>query len=144
VTKAFAAFAQTAPAISSAFSAAQFQKLLRLIDTAGAKDSLPAPRGSMLGLGTDSKGDVPCVEVDTGDDRYSLARSAVDPKEFMVLADAGNDTAYLFSTHADFRPIKAIVLHAAENPKVADPSAPETQALFQKAIVAWRTELDKK
>jgi hypothetical protein len=140
------AIAQTPATNASAapLSAAQIRKLLRLLETSGSRDSVPAPRGNMLGLGTDSKGDLPCIEVSTADDRYAIARSSVDPKEFMLLADADNDSFYFFSMKADFRLVKAIFLHAADAPKPADPAAAETQTVFQKAMSAWKSELDKK
>ena len=129
--------AQETPPISTA----QLQKMLKYLDTVGAKETFPAPTAASLGFSGDAAQPLPVVMIWTTDRTIYFCRSELDPADYIVWVRVANDKAasYMFSTHADFKIIHALYLHTDSFPQPIDIDSNEVRAVYKKAL----TELAK-
>lgn len=136
-TAATCASAQEAPPISTA----QFHKMQRYLDTIGAKDTFPAPTAASLGLSGDVAQALPVVMVWNKEHTIYFCRSKLDPADYIVWTRVADDKAasYMFSTHADFKLVRALYLHSDQFPQPKNIHSPEIQAIYKNAL----TELAK-
>lgn len=133
------AFAEEASPISPA----RYQKLLKFIDTLGAKEEFPAPTAQNLGLSDDANKALPVVSVVTGDRRVYFCRSQLDPSDYIVWFRINADTSYMFSTHPDFKLLRALQLKANSFPQSEDVNAAEIRTKYREALEVLAKDLDK-
>lgn len=139
VVSATFALAQEAPPISST----QLQKMLKFLDAIGAKETFPAPVAHELGLSDDMQKELPITVIVTNDHKVYFCRSVLDPKDFIVwVRSPDNVSSYMFATHADFKPVRALYLHTDDFPRALDVNAKEPQAVYKKALAALAKDVD--
>jgi hypothetical protein len=132
--------AQEAPPISTA----QFQKMQKYLDTVGSKDTFPPPTAASLGLSSDVAQELPVVSIKTNDHTVYFCRSELNPADFIVWTRVAGDTdsSYMFSTHSDFKMIRALYLHTERFPQPIDIDSNEVRAVYKKALVALAKDID--
>jgi hypothetical protein len=129
---------------SSPISPAQLQKILKFVDTIGAKQEFPPPTAQNLGLSSDPNQVLPVVVVVTDDHKVYFCRSGLNPADFIIwVRAADNESSYMFLTQADFKLIRAMRLRNQAFPDMLDASASQTLALFKDALVALAKDVDK-
>lgn len=134
------ACAQEAPPIS----AAQIQKLLKSVDTIGAKQTFPAPTAQSLGLTPDPLLALPVVMIVTDDHSVYLARSEINRSDYIIWVRTPDNTAsYMFATHPDFEPTHGLYLRANDFPMSIDLNATQVQAVYRAALTALGKDADK-
>ena len=78
-------------------SAAQLQKILKFVDTIGAKQEFPPPTAQNLGISSDPNQALPVVAVVTDDHQVYFCRSALNPADYIIWArTADNELLYFF------------------------------------------------
>ena len=114
LTPGMLASAQDAPSISPA----QLQKILKFVDTIGAKEEFPAPTALSLGVSDDPSKVLPVVVVVvvvTDDHKVYFCRSEFDPADYLIWSrTADKDSSYLFRTRSDFKWIRAKRQYASD------------------------------
>jgi len=125
-------------------SPAQFQKLLKFMDTIGAKELFPAPTAQNLGFSGDASQDLPVVVVVTNDHKVYFCRSQLDANDYVVwVRSPDNQASYMFSTHADLKLFRALYLRSDAFPKVDDVNSPQVQAIYRDALTALAKDVDQ-
>ncbi len=134
-----AVLAQDAPPISQA----QLQKLLKFIDTIGAKQEFPAPTAQNLGISADPAQTLPVILVVTNDHKVYFGRSELNPADFIIWARTpDNNASYMFSTRADLKLIRALYMRNDQFPDVVDGSSSQVQAVYKSALAALAKDVD--
>jgi hypothetical protein len=128
----------------SPISPAQLQKLLKFVDTIGAKQEFPPPTAQNLGLSSDPNLVLPVVVVVTDDHNVYFCRSGLNPADYIVWVRApDNQASYMFLTHADFKLIRAMRLLKEGFPDMLDVAASQTLSIYKYALVALAKDVDK-
>jgi len=139
LTAGMLASAQDAPLISPT----QFQKLQKFIDTIGAKQEFPAPTALNLGFSTDPTGPLPVVVVVTNDHQVYFCRSELNPKDYIIwVRSPDNQASYMFSTHADFKLVRALYLSNNKFPDIVDGNSTKIQTIYKDALMALAKDAD--
>jgi hypothetical protein len=131
--------AQEAPPLSPA----QLQKILKFVDTIGAKEEFPPPTAQNLGVSTDANLALPVTVVVTNDHNVYFARSELNPADYIIwVRTSDKESSYMFLTHADLKLVRALHLRTNGFPDVlAAPPAP-IQAMYKNALVALGKDVD--
>src|SRR5271170_2944297 len=80
-------------------SPAQLQKILKFVDTIGAKQEFPPPTAQNLGISNDPNQILPVVAVVTDDHKVYFCRSELNPADYIIWARTpDNDSSYVFLT----------------------------------------------
>jgi hypothetical protein len=126
-------------------SATQFQKLQKFLDTIGGKENFPAPMSEALGFSNDLTAVLPVLQITTDDHTVYFSRSQLNPEDYIIWArtKGDNQSSYMFSTHSDFKLIRALYLHTNDFPKLQDINSPKIQTLYRNALVALAKDVDK-
>jgi hypothetical protein len=125
--------AQDAPPISPA----QLQKLLKVVDTIGAKEEFPAPTAQNLGISTDPTRTLPVILIVTNDHTVYFGRSQIDPADYIIwVRSPDSNASYMFSTRSDFKLIRALYLRADGFPDIVDGDTTQVQEIYKKALAA--------
>jgi hypothetical protein len=133
------ALAQDAPPISSA----KLQKILKFVDTIGAKQEFQAPTALQLGFSTDPTQTLPVALVMTNDHTVYFGRSELNPADYVIWARTpDNKASYMFSTHADFKLIRALYLRDDAFPDIVDANSSQIQTIYKKALAALVKDVD--
>jgi len=132
--------AQEAPPITPA----QLQKVLKFVDTIGAKEEFPAPTAHSLGISGDAKLALPVTVVVTDDHKVYFCRSELNPEDYIVwVRTSDKESSYMFLTHADLKLVRGLFLHEGAFPQVIEnPSAP-VQAIYKNALLALGKDVDR-
>ena len=133
--------AQDAPLISPA----QLQKLLKFMDfaPADAKHEFPPPTAHSLGFSNDPNQILPVVMAVTNDHKVYFCRSELNPKDYIIwVRTPDNDASYMFSTHADFKLIRALHLSNSKFPDIVDGNSIKVQTIYKNALVALAKDVD--
>ena len=131
--------AQDAPPISQA----QLQKILKFVDTIGAKQEFPAPTAQNLGISTDPTQKLPVAMVVTNDHKVYFGRSELNPADYIIWARTpDNNASYMFSTHADLKLIRALYMRNDQFPDIADGNSSQVQAVYKSALAALAKDVD--
>lgn len=134
------ATAQEAPSIS----APQFQRILKFLDTIGAKTTLAPPTSQNLGLSDDPKAALPVVSIRTNDRKVYFSRSELNPDDYIVVVRGPDSTySYMFLTHADLKLVRGLYLEINDFPKDADITSPKVRAIYDGALIALVKDADK-
>jgi hypothetical protein len=133
------ASAQDAPPISPA----QLQKILKFVDTIGAKQEFPAPAAQNLGISSDPTQTLPAVMVATNDHKVYFGRSELTPADYIIWTRAPDNSAtYMFSTHADFKLVRALYLRDDSFPDIADSNSSQIQTIYKNALAALAKDVN--
>ena len=125
-------------------SPAQLQKILKFVDTIGAKEEFPQPTAQNLGLSSDPNLVLPVVVVVTDDHNVYFCRSGLNPADYIVWVRApDNQASYMFLTHADFKLIRAMRLLKEGFPDMLDVAASQTLSIYKYALTALAKDVDK-
>ena len=141
LTAGMLASAQDAPLISPS----QLQKILSFMDFSpvDAKHEFPPPTALNLGFSTDPALPLPVVMVVTNDHKVYFCRSELDPKDYIVwVRTADKDASYMFSTHADFKLVRALHLRANKFPDVIDGNSTQVQTIYKNALMTLAKDVD--
>ena len=134
------ASAHAAPALSEG----QFHKLIKFIETAGAKQEFPAPTAQSLGFSDDPTRALPVLLVVTDDHKVYFARSRLNQNDYVVwVRTPGNKASYMFSTHADLKLMHALYLEENEFPQPLDVGSEKVQTMYRDALAALAKDIDK-
>jgi hypothetical protein len=140
LTANMAALAQDAPA---PISPAQLQKILKFVDTIGAKQEFPAPTAQNLGISTDPTQTLPVVLVVTNDHKVYFGRSELNPADYIIwVRTPGNEASYMFSTHADLKLIRALYMRDNAFPDIVDANLSQIQDAYKSALAALAKDVD--
>jgi len=124
-------------------SAAQLQKVLKFIDTIGAKEDLPPPTAQNLGLSNDANQALPVTVVVTDDHKVYFCRSELNQADYIVWARTSDkDASYMFLTHADLKLVRALHLRFNGFPDVMDNPPAQVRAIYNDALVALGKDVD--
>jgi hypothetical protein len=133
------AAAEAAPPIS----AAQLQKIMKFVETIGAKEDLPPPTAQNLGVSNDANQALPVTVVVTDDHKVYFCRSELNPTDFIVWARTSDkDSSYMFLTHADLKLVRALHLRFNGFPDVMDAPPAPVRAIYKDALVALGKDVD--
>src|SRR5580692_7900051 len=78
-------------------SPAQLQKILKFVDTIGAKEEFPPPTAQNLGISSDPNQTLPVTVVVTDDHQVYFCRSELDRADYIVWARTSDkDSSYMF------------------------------------------------
>jgi hypothetical protein len=133
------ASAEEAPPISPA----QLQKILKFVDTIGAKQEFPPPTAQSLGISGDPSQTLPVVTVVTDDHKVYFCRSQLDPTDYIIWSRTGDkESSYLFRTRADFKLIRALYLHNETFPLVVDSTSNQVLTVYKDALAALAKDVD--
>jgi hypothetical protein len=138
-TTAMPAVARDAPLVS----AAQFQKIQKVLDTAGVKTTFPAPTAQNLRLSKDPGETLDVVQMMTSDHMVYFCRSLANPADFILWVRAGEDASYMFSTQSDFKPIAGMYLRIGDFPQEQDVSSPNVLAVYEHALSELAKDVDR-
>jgi hypothetical protein len=128
----------------SPISPAQLQKILKFVDTIGAKQEFPPPTAQNLGLSSDPNLVLPVVVVVTDDHKVYFCRSELNPADYIIWVRApDNQSSYMLLTHADFKLIRAMRLRNEGFPDMLDVTASQTLGIYKDALVALAKDVDK-
>jgi hypothetical protein len=137
---ATSAFAADSPGLSPA----QLQKVLKALDAMGAKTTLPAPAALNLGFSSDPTQELPVQQVVTDDHTVYFLRSELKPDDYVIwVRAAGNTSSYMFSTHADLKPVRALFLRNNAFPQAQDVDNPQLRGIYDKALDVLGKDVDK-
>jgi hypothetical protein len=128
----------------SPISPAQLDKILKFVDTIGAKQEFPPPTAHDLGLSTDPNKALPVVVVVTDNHKVYFCRSGLNPADYVIwtrTADA--ESSYMFLTHADFKLVRALYLHEQAFPRTVDATSSQVRAIYNEALTALAKDIDK-
>src|ERR1700692_4499118 len=90
-------------------SPAQLQKVLKFIDTIGAKEEFPPPTAQSLGVSSDPGQKLPVTVVATDDHTVYFCRSDLNPADYIIwVRSPDNKSSYMFLTRADLKPVRAL------------------------------------
>jgi hypothetical protein len=129
---------------ASPISPAQLQKILTFVDTIGAKQEFPAPTAHDLGLSTDPNKALPVVMVVTDNHKVYFCRSALNPADYIIWTrTTDTESSYMFLTHADFKLLRTLYLHANEFPRVVDSASNQVQTIYNDALAVLAKDVDK-
>jgi hypothetical protein len=124
-------------------SAAQLQKILKYVDTIGAKEEFPAPTARDLGISSDPKQKLPVTVVVTDDHKVYFCRSDLNPADYIIwVRTADNDSSYMFLTDSGLKLIRVVHLKTAAFPEVLDVPTAQIQAIYNNALVALGKDVD--
>jgi hypothetical protein len=124
-------------------SAAQLQKILKFVDTIGAKEEFPPPTAQNLGVTSDPNQKLPVSVVVTDDHQVYFCRSDLNPTDFIIWTrTADKDSSYMFLTHADLKLVRALHLRNNGFPDVLDTPSAQIQAKYKDALVALGKDVD--
>jgi hypothetical protein len=133
------ASAEEAPPISPA----QLQKILKFVDTIGAKQEFPPPTAQSLGISSDPSQALPVITVVTDDHKVYFCRSQLDPTDSIIWSRTGNnESSYLFRTRSDFKLIRALYLRNEAFPLVADSTSNQVLTVYKDALAALAKDVD--
>ena len=118
---------------ASPISKTQLQKLLKFVDTLGAQEEFPGPTAQNLGFTDQPFLTLRVQSVVTSDHHVYFCRSELNPEDYVVWAVNGN-TSYLFSTHADFKLIRAVHLDEHNVQRLEDSKSAKIQAAYIEAL----------
>jgi hypothetical protein len=125
-------------------SPAQLQKILKFVDTIGAKQEFPAPTAHDLGLSTDPNKKLPVVVVVTDNHKVYFCRSGLDPGDYIIWSrTADAESSYMFLTHADFKLVRALYLQERAFPRTVDATSGQVLAIYNEALAALAKDIDK-
>jgi hypothetical protein len=125
-------------------SAAQLQKILKFVETIGAKEEFPPPTAQNLGISTDPNQTLPVTVVVTDDHQVYFCRSELDRADYSVWARTSDkDSSYMFLTHADLKLVRALHLRNNGFPDVLDAPSAQIQAMYKDALVALGKDVDR-
>ncbi len=125
-------------------SPAQLQKILKFVDTIGAKEEFPAPTALSLGVSDDPSKVLPVVVVVTDDHKVYFCRSELDPADYLIWSrTADKDSSYLFRTRSDFKLIRALYLHNEQFPQAVDTDSTQVKTIYKSALAALAKDVDK-
>jgi len=135
------AAAQEAP-----ISPAQLQKILKFVDSAGAKQTLPPPTAHDLGLTDDWSKALPVAMVVTTDAKVYFIRSELNPDDYIVwLRGADDETSTMFLTHPpDLRLAGALYLRLNDFPQSKDVNSTQIRTEYKTALAALAKDFDKR
>src|SRR5690242_10752250 len=109
-----ATLAEEAPPIT----AAQLQKILKFVDSIGAKEEFPAPTAHSLGISGDANLALPVIVVVTDDHKVYFCRSELNPEDYIVwVRTSDKESSYMFLTHADLKLVRGLFLHEGAFPR---------------------------
>jgi len=129
---------------SSPISPAQLQKILKFVDTIGAKQEFPPPTAHDLGLSTDPTKALPVVMVVTNNHKVYFCRSSLNPSDYIIWTRTTDaESSYMFLTHADFKLIRALYLRSQEFPRVVDAASSQVQTIYNEALAILAKDVDK-
>jgi hypothetical protein len=129
---------------SSPISPAQLQKILKFVDTIGAKQEFPPPTAHDLGLSTDPTKALPVVMVVTDNHKVYFCRSALNPTDYIIWTrTTDTESSYMFLTHADFKLVRALYLRSQEFPRVVDAASNQVQTIYNEALAILAKDVDK-
>ena len=90
---------------------AQPQKIVKFVDTIGAKEEFPAPTAQNLGISEDPNLVLPVTVVVTNDHKVYFCRSELNPTDYIIwVRTADKESSYMFLTHADLKLVRAVHL----------------------------------
>ncbi len=136
----FAAAAREAPLLSPA----QLHKILKFLDTIGAKEEFPAPTAQNLGLSDNPNQVLPITSVVTADHRVYFCRSRLNPNDYIIwVRDADQTSSYMFATRADLKLRRALYLRINDFPQTQDSNSPQVQAMYDEALTALAKDVDQ-
>jgi hypothetical protein len=134
----FASAEEAAP-----ISPAQLQKILKFVDTIGAKQEFPPPTAQSLGMSSNPSQVLPVVTVVTDDHKVYFCRSQLDPADYIIWSrTADNESSYLFRTRSDFKLIRALYLRNEAFPVVADSNSTQVLTIYKGALAALAKDID--
>lgn len=129
---------------SQPISPAQLQKILKFVDTIGAKQEFPPPTAQNLGLSTNPTQALPVVVVVTDNHKVYFCRSVLNPADYIIWArTTDNESSYMFLTHSDFKLVRALYLHAQGFPRVVDAASSQVQTIYNEALAVLAKDIDK-
>ena len=122
---------------------AQLEKILKFVDSIGAKEEFPAPTALSLGVSGDANLALPVTVVVTDDHKVYFCRSELNPTDYIIwVRTPDKEASYMFLTHADLKLVRGLFLHEGAFPQVIEnPSAP-VQAIYKNALVALGKDVD--
>ena len=124
-------------------SAAQLQKILKLVDTIGGKEEFPGPTAQNLGISTDPNQAFPVTVVVTDNHKVYFCRSDLNPADYVIWVRAADkESSYMFLTHADLKLVRALYLRNNAFPEVLDAPSAQIQAIYKDALVALGKDVD--
>src|ERR1700730_9781621 len=89
-------------------SPGQLQKILKFVDTFGAKEEFPPPTAQNRGISSDPTQKLPVVAVVTDDHKAYFCRSELNPADYIIWArTADTESSYMFLTRSDLKLIRA-------------------------------------
>ena len=139
VAAATVAAAQEEPPISPA----QLQKILKFVDTIGAKQEFPPPTALNLGISNDPNQVLPVVVVVTNDHKVYFCRSELNRADFIIWTRTTDaNSSYMFLTHADFALIRALHLRNEGFPEVLNKPSSQIQTMYRNALIALAKDVD--
>ena len=123
---------------------AQLQKILKFIDTIGAKEEFPAPTALSLGVSGDANLALPVTVIVTDDHKVYFCRSELNPTDYIIwVRTSDKESSYMFLTHADLKLVRGLFLHEGAFPQmIENPSAP-VQAIYKNALLALGKDVDR-
>jgi hypothetical protein len=129
---------------SAPMSPAQLEKILKFVDTIGAKQEFPPPTAHDLGLSNDPNKALPVVVVVTDNHKVYFCRSGLNPADYIIwVRTADTESSYMFLTHADFKLVRALYLHEQSFPRVVDAASSQVQSIYNEALTALAKDVDK-
>ena len=139
IAATWAAAEETRPPIS----AAQLQKILKFVDTIGGKEEFPPPTAQNLGISTDPNQKLPVTVVVTDDKKVYFCRSELNPKDYIIwVRTPDNQASYMFSTHADFKLVRALYLSNNKFPDIVDGNSSKIRTIYKNALMALAKDVD--
>jgi hypothetical protein len=133
------AAAEDAPPLSPA----QLQKILKFVDTIGAKEEFPPPTAQNLGVSTDANLALPVTVVVTNDHNIYFCRSELNPTDYIIwVRTSDKESSYMFLTHADLKLVRALHLRNNGFPDVLAAPPEPIQAMYKNALVALGKDVD--
>ncbi len=123
---------------------AQLQKILKFVDTIGAKEEFPAPTALSLGLSGDANLALPVTVVVTDDHKVYFCRSELNPTDYIIwVRTADKEASYMFLTHADLKLARTLYLHSQAFPQVVEAPSAQIQTIYKDALVALGKDVDR-
>jgi hypothetical protein len=124
-------------------SPAQLQKILKFVDTIGAKEEFPAPTAQNLGVSGDPNQVLPVTVVVTNDHNIYFCRSELNPTDYIIwVRTSDSDSSYMFLTHADLKLVRALHLRINGFPDVLTAPPAPIQTMYKNALVALGKDVD--
>ncbi len=124
-------------------SPAQLQKILKFVDTIGAKQEFPPPTAQNLGISNDPNQILPVVAVVTDDHKVYFCRSELNPADYIIWARTpDNDSSYLFLTRSDLKLTRALYLQNEKFTQVVDSPSTQIQTIYRNALAALAKDVD--